>query len=63
MIKYKIVNGYLNPYGSAVDNIEEIIQGKLDAGYKLHGNLIHIRDNEYSQAMIYKYKEKTKINK
>lgn len=55
-MKYKIVTGFLNPYGKNVDNIVKKIQGSLDAGFKLHGNLIHVKDNQYSQAMTYKDK-------
>ncbi len=53
MKTFKIVNGFLNPYGKDVPNIIEKVNGNLKAGFKLHGSLIHIQKNEYSQAMIY----------
>ena len=52
-MKYKIVEGYLNPFGKDVKDIEKSIQGRLDAGFKLYGNLIHIKNNKYTQAMVY----------
>ena len=51
-MKYEIIEGYLNPYGSEVENIEKKVSKKLEAGFKLYGQLIHLKDNKYSQAMV-----------
>ncbi len=57
-MKYIIVDGYLNPYGIDVQDIEKKVNGQLKKGFKLQGNLVHIKNNEYAQAMTYKEKEK-----
>ncbi len=51
-IKYQIIEGYLNPYGSDVENIEKKVNKKLEAGFKLYGQFIHLEKNKYAQAMV-----------
>ncbi len=56
-MRYIIVDGYLNPYGSDVPDIEKKVNKQLQKGFTLYGNLIHIKNNEYTQAMTYTEKE------
>ena len=56
-MKYKILEGYLNPFGANAKNIEKMIQEHLDCGWVLYGNLILIEDYKFCQAVILKGKE------
>ncbi len=55
---YRIVEGYINPYGKDVPNIEKMINTKLEVGFKLQGGLIRIEENRFAQAMTYEKKGK-----
>jgi len=50
-MKVAILNGYLNPYGNDVKNIEDMMSKYLNLGYELD-KFIHITENEYTAVMI-----------
>ncbi len=52
-MKYKIVQGFIDPQFAIEPNIEDVIQDSLDAGFKLIGNLFHVKHGLFAQAMIY----------
>lgn len=51
-IKFKIIEGYLNPMGSRVKDIEKEVEQYLGRGWERSGNIVHLGSNKFAQVMV-----------